>query len=100
MTAPTPAGPKTGFPYDLIVAFQLALGPINRLPTWLNEPITAFVVVPLLSWWLGPLIAFPLFLVLSHLYEATIDPWGWSAEDVLWRAYGAVLVLAFWEALA
>ena len=84
--------PKTGWPYSWVTAFQNALGPISRLPTWANEPLTAFALMPLLLWW-NARWALAVFLVLSHLYEHFLDPWGYDPEDPLWRAYGAGLVM-------
>lgn len=75
--------------------FQASLGPLNDLPTELNEPLTPIVVMPPMIWGLG-IWALPVFLVLSHLYEKFLDPWGDDAKDTLWRAYGAVLVQLVW----
>jgi len=41
----------------------------------------------------------PIYLVLSHLREKYEDPYGYSADDVLWRAYGAVLAYVSWVLL-
>lgn len=75
--------------------FQGWLGPINKLPIWANEPLTGFVLMPFLIWWLG-LWALPVFLGLSHAYERWLDPWGNDANDTLWRAYGAGLIYVGW----
>ena len=82
----------------LDMKFQESLGWLNRLPTWANEPLGGVIpMLPLLllchAW------SLPIYLVLSHLREKYEDPYGYSADDVLWRAYGAVLAYVSWVLL-
>lgn len=82
---------------DLIRRFQELLGPINRLPSWLNELLSGFLCVGI-AYGLLSLVGlrsftFPLAFGLSELYEHVADPWGFNPLDVVERSRGIVLLM-------
>ncbi len=99
---------------DVVRWLQGKLGPINDLPSWLDELLSGFLVVgvaygllTLLGWLLSSVGAevdlragtFPLALALSEGYEHYADPWGYNPQDVVERVRGVGLLLVVWLAL-
>lgn len=82
---------------DIVRRFQALLGPINRLPSWLNELLSGFLCVGIAYGLLSLIglrgLTFPLAFGLSELYEHFLDPWGWNPQDVVERSRGIVLLM-------
>jgi len=87
-------------PREVVRWLQGLLGPINRLPSWLNELLSGFLCVGIAWAILAPFgraaFVFPLAFALSEAYERLLDPWGYNPQDVVERVRGIVLLLLVW----
>lgn len=90
---------------------QSRLGPINNLPSWLDELVSGLLCVLVASlliklasritkrkiprW-----VIYPLAIILSEVYERVLDPWNYNPQDVVERVRGialAIIIVESWQ---
>ncbi len=64
--------------------------------SYVNEMVGGALGTLLIAIVIGPIKAVIAFQILSIMYERTIDPNGWSLDDVLQRLGGSLIAAALW----